>query len=584
VQPDGVVTFDSFEFDLQAGELRKRGLRMKLQPKAEAVLSLLVCNAGRIVTQEQLRQQLWPEETFGDFEHSIGVAIWKLRNVLSDRAENPRFIETIPRRGYRFIASITQIAPPPNDAKKMIAVLPFEDLGDGKDYFSDGLAEELITQIGRLNPKRLGVIARASAVRYKCSEKPLRTIAWELAVRYVATGTIRRAKARLRITAHLVRADDQSELWSESYDREVEDVIAVQVDIAERIAKALAVELLPEQQALMKRPPTRSLEAYEFYLQGRYHWSKRATPGVKVAIEYFEKAIAVDPDYALAYAGLADCYLVIGLLGEIFPAEAFGKAKQYAEQALQLNHDLAEAHSSRAFCLLQQDWDSVAAEREHTLAIKLNTNCAPAYHWYGLTLTQIGRFAEARRALEQALKFDPFSVAIQAHLGRLSYFSREFERAVAELQRAIELDRSYWPARYFLPLTKVQCGQTAEAVEDFEAMIKEREHPILLSGLAYAYGKTGKRAKSRKALDRLLAHADQRVPPYFVAFAWAGLGNADEALNYLEQAHVERHPWLFYLKSEPAFDSLRSHARFADLLQRIFPQERAMAQSASRRT
>ena len=282
MQSDGVVTFENFEYDLQSGELRKHGLRRKLQAKPEAALSLLVRNAGKIVTQARLRQQLWPEETFGfDFEHGISVAIWKLRTVLADRAKNPRFIETIPRRGFRFIASISKVATPTDDEKKMIAVLPFEDLGElGKDYFSDGLAEELITQIGRLNPKRLGVIARASAVRYKCSEKPLRTIAWELAVRYVATGTIRRAKARLRITAHLVRADDQSELWSECYDREAEDVIAVQVDIAERIAKALAVELLPEQKALLERPPTHSLEAYEFYLQGRYHWSKRATPGV----------------------------------------------------------------------------------------------------------------------------------------------------------------------------------------------------------------------------------------------------------------------------------------------------------------
>jgi len=569
--PDGVFAFGTFELDLQTGELRKRGLRLKLQSKPIAVLSLLVRNAGQLVTQEELRKELWASDTFVDFEHSLGVAIWKLRNVLGDDADNPRFIETLPRRGYRFLAPVREAQQEGADAKKVVAVLPFDDLGrPADDYFSDGLAEELITQLGRLNPRRLGVIARNSSLRHRGGEMPVKKIAEELVAGFVVLGTVRRDASRLRITVQLVSAKDEVQLWSGSYDRVAKDVITVQIEIAEQVARSLAIELVPETKTPRPARIPSSLEAYELYLQGRHHWSKRTTPSVLIAIEYFEKAIAADPNYALGYAGMSDCYLVLGLYGESTPAESFGRAKQYAQRALGLDDALAEAHSSLAYCLVQLDWDGRAAEHEHLQAIELNANCAPAHHWYGLTLMQLGRFPESLRSLRRAQELDPFSVAVQAHLGRLSYFSRDFERSLAELQRAVELDPNYGAGRYFLGMTLALCGRNREAIAELETLAETSKHPIPLAGLAFAYAKAGKLSAARQTIDQVESLLPQRrVPPYFLAMAWAGLGKAAEAIPWLDIAFTERSGWMFYLQMDPAFDAVRADRGFADLVERM---------------
>ncbi|PYX97521.1 MAG: hypothetical protein DMG63_14300 [Acidobacteria bacterium] len=485
------VAFGTFEFDPRTGELRKRGIKLGLQPKSAAVLSVLVRHPHELVTREHLRIEVWGLETFVDFENGLGNAIWKLRQHLGDKADNPLFIESIPGKGYRFIADVHPVIPNPN-SRKVIAIRPFEDLDNRQsdDYFVAGLTEELITQLGRLNPKRLAVVA------------------------------------------------------------------------------LLMVELLPVKKEHGRIQWTESLVAYELYLQGRYHWNKRVPKSTFTAIEYFQRAIAADPEYALAHVGLADCFGVLGFYGELAPADAFGRAKQHASRALALDDCLAEAHSCLAFCLLQFDWDWNAAQHEHLQAIQLNSNCAPAHHWYGLTLTETGRFSDALRSLIRAKELDPFNPAIEAHIGRLAYFCRDFERSLKEVERAVELDRSYVPGRYFQAIAMVQKGNGGDAINQFEGLVTEfYEHPILVSGLAYAYGKGGKRAAALKAIDRLQALARKiRVPPYFLAFAHAGVENSVAALDYLDRAKVERFAWLHYLKMDPVFDFLRSNARFDELM------------------
>jgi TolB-like protein/tetratricopeptide (TPR) repeat protein len=541
-------------------------------------LTLLVRRAGELITMEELRKAVWAADLYGDHEHRVGVAICKLREALSDSASSPRFIETLPRRGYRFIAPVSS-AHQATGSKRMIAVLPFDDLGrHDDDHFADGLAEELITQLGRLNPQRLGVIARSSAVRYRAGEEPVvRAAADELGAHFVVLGSVRRDANRLRITARLVGAEDQSQLWSETYDRVAKDVITVQIEIAEQVARALAIELVPENRTPRPRRLASSVEAYEFYLQGRYHWNKRTTRSVLIAIEYFEKALAADPEYALAHTGLADCYVVLGIYGESTPAESFGKAKQYASRALELDADLAEAHSSLAYCLLQFDWDARLAEREHLRAIQLNANCAPAHHWYGLTLTLLGRFPEALSSLQRAQELDPFSTAIQSHVGRLSYFSRDFDRSLRELNRALEIDSDFVAGRYFLGMAQSQCGLHSKAIAGLKVLVAEtKQHPIPVTGLAYAYGRAGKSGTARDTIALLESlRTQRRVPPYFMAMAWAGLGMADETLQCLEQAYAERSGWLFHLQMEAAFDAVRSDRRFADLTVRVHADGRA---------
>lgn len=547
-------------------------MRLNLQPKPAAVLAILLRHAPEMVTREQLRSEIWGNDTFIDFEQGLGIAVWKLRQRLGDSAENPRFIETIPGKGYRFIAVPP---PPPPSARKLVAIAPFEDLvkRTSQDYFVAGLTEELITQLGRVNPNRIGVIA--------LRDKSVDDVPTQRGDRYLVTGTVRRDRTRLRVTAHLFDAEDQGQVWAGSYDRRMRDVIALQIELAEQIAKSLAVELIPKQKKLGTRKWTESLEAYELYLQGRYHWNKRVPNATAMAVEYFQRAISADPEYALAHVGLADCFAVLGFYGDLAPQEAFGRATQHAKKALLLDDTLAEAHSSLAFCLMQFDWDWRTAQHEHLEAIQLNPNCAPAHHWYGLTLTQAGRFADALKSLTRAKELDPFNPAIHGHIARLSYFCRDFERSLMEFERTVEIDRSYAPGRYFQAITMMQNRNAKKAVEALEALLTQYyEHPIPLSGLAYAYGKSGKRAAALNSIDRLRKlSSSMRVPPYFLAFAHAGIENSDAALDYLDQAFVERFAWLHYLKMDPVFDFLRADARFNELLRRIDPPNSAKSAS-----
>jgi TolB-like protein/Tfp pilus assembly protein PilF len=568
------IRFGVFELDLRSGELRKFGLRLKVQEKPLAILAVLLERPGEVVTREELRQRLWHADTFVDFEHSVSIAVHKLRLALGDTAENPRFIETLARRGYRFIAPV-QKTQTDSGRKRMIAVLPMENLSADpqQEFFADGLTEEMIIQLGRLNPQRLGVIARTSAMAYRHTTKSITEIGRELKVEYILEGSVRRSEKRVRITAQLVQVEDQTNLWAETYERSAEDVFAIQIDVAEHIARSLAVELLPEQRAVLARSVSASSEAHELCLKGRYHANKRIEDHYAKAIEYFSKAIEKDPQYALAYSGLADAYSLIGYYGGLSPADAYGRAKKAALTALAINDQLAEPHTSLAFVTLEYDWNWPEADRMHRRAIDLSPNYAPLTDWYGLNLMQVGRFHESLAALECAKELDPVSVIINSHLGWLYYFLRKYDQSIAILHKAMELDPSFALGSWFLAQAYLQNGDKKLALAELERTISASgTHPAALAYLAYTYSVVGRRNDAKKVLESIAAVGERRrVSPYFMAYAVAGLGDPTEVFQWLERAYEEHSGWLIYLPIEPTFDHLRNDPRFVDLMQRVNP-------------
>ncbi len=584
-----LLGFGVYELDLHAGELRKHGIKLKLQQKPLALLAVLLEKAGEVVTREELRLRLWPGDTFVDFDHSMSIAVHKVRLVLNDTADNPRFIETLSGRGYRFLAPVRRPAEGEvggkTAGKTMIAVLPFTNLDpDPKnEYFVDGMTDEMISILAGTNPQRLGVIARTSAMRYKHTDKALTQIAQELRVQYVLEGSVRRTAHKVRISASLIQANDQTQVWVSTYDRAMKDVLTLQAEVAAQIAAALAVELIPENKKRMERPATGSFEAYELYMKGRYHWSKRTEAGFKQALQFFYQAAEIDPAYALAHAGIADCYAVFGFYGFLAPREAYAKAKASALRALQLDEELPEGHSTLAFATLQYDWDWLAAEKSHQRAVALNSNYAPAHHWYGIDLTQMGRFHEALTELRQAETLDPFALAVQAQIGWLFYFARDFGRAVEQLERTVAADPNFALARYFLGMAYTQSHKHAAAVRELKEAVEQTEsHPACVAALAAALRAAGKRADAKKALLHLerLSH-ERHVSPYYRAFALTGQGEAEEVIAWLEKAFLEKSGWMLYLKIEPAFDAVRTDARIRRLLAQVDPLRGAVQGQAA---
>lgn len=566
--------FGVYELDLHSGELRKLGVKLKLQQKPLALLAALLEKPGEVISREELRHRLWPDDTFVDFDHSLSIAVHKVRLALSDTSENPRFIETLARRGYRFIAPVKSPAKETVGGKTMIAVLPFVSFDPDPDnaYFVDGMTDEMITKLAGTNPERLGVIARTSAMHYKETSKPLVQVAQELGVSYVLEGSVRRSGRKFRIGARLIQAKEQTQLWAGSYDRNDKDLYTLQAEVATQIAAALSVELIPEKRERISRPATSTFAAYDCYMKGRQQWELRTEEGFKQALQYFARAAEADPGYALAHSGIADCYAVFGFYGFLPPREAYGKAKDSAQRALQLDGGLSEAHSTLAFATLQYDWDWPAAEALHRRAIALNANYAPAHHWYGIDLTQMGMFHDALTELRHAETLDPLAVAVQAQIGWLFYFSRDFGRAIQQLTKAVTADPSFALARYFLGMAYTQAKEYGAAVRQLEEAVEQTDsHPACVAALAAALRAGKKPAAAKKALQHLEKLSGQRhVSPYYRAFALHG-GPADEIVPWLEQACLERSGWMLYLKIEPAFDQVRSDPRVEALLAQVDP-------------
>ena len=620
-----LLRFGVFDVDPKSGELRKAGVEINLPPQPAKVLVLLATRAGQLVTREELREQIWGKETFVDFEHGLNSCIKQIRATLDDHPEAPRYIETRPRRGYRFIAPVHEVSaraetsralpeglPSPRRVgarrfwiavvglvptlfaigyfarlafprhaalpadKIMLAVLPFENLtGDSRqEYLSDGLTEEMITQLGRMHPEQLGVIARTSAMQYKKTQKGMDQIGRELGVAYVLEGSLRRAGDRVRVSAQLIQVRDQTHLWAESYERDLRDILALQSDVAQAIAREIDLTLSPQQQARMAGARPIDPRAYELYSKGRYFWNKRSEGGYRRAIQYFQQAIARDSEYAPAYAGLADAYALLGSMPnvELPRSEAMPRARTAAIKALALDEGLAEAHTSLAFVQMHFDWDWSAAEREFTRALQLNPGYPTAHHWYAFWLLAHGRAEEALQEARAAQRLDPLSLIINTDVGEMLYYGRRHDEAIEQGRRALEIDSAFALAHRVLGFAYLAKRQFAPAIEELRTTARLSGGQLdLVAVLGLAYAEAGRRAEARKLL-KTLERASQQRPDlsHSIALVLAGLGEKDQAFARLEQAYQAHDGSLILLQVNPLLDPLRSDARFQDLVRRVF--------------
>jgi TolB-like protein/Tfp pilus assembly protein PilF len=458
--------------------------------------------------------------------------------------------------------------------RMMLAVLPFQNLtGDvGQEYFSDGMTEEMITQLSNLDPQHLGVIARTSVMHYKNGQAPLDQIGRELGAHYVLEGSVRRDSDKVRITAQLVQMKDQSHLWSRNYDRDLSHLLSLQGEIAREIADEIQLTLSDHNSnetvhASSSSPATYA--AYDLYLRGQYFWNKRTVEGLQQAIAYFEEAITKDPNYARAYAGLADSYALMGGYSMAPQLDFMQKARAAALRALELDEKLPEAHTALALIVQNYDWDWETAEKEYRRAIELNPNYVTAHHWYAEHLSYRGRFDEAFAESERARQLDPLSLIIAADNGAILYYSRQYDRAIEKWNAVLAMDPAFSRA-HLVRNAYVAEGRTADALADVENYHPADDTPWRWSALAYIYGRSGQRTQALRALQKL-EQINRRQPMDPAAILWAhiGIGDKDQAFVWLEKAYTEHSNTLITLKVEPGYDSLRSDPRFQDLMRRV---------------
>ncbi len=478
----------------------------------------------------------------------------------------------------------TQILPQPNTGNESatqqlssdapsIAVLPFVNMSADpeNEYFCDGLAEELINALTKI--ERLRVLARTSSFSFKGKQADVREIGQRLNVSTVLEGSVRKAGSRLRITAQLINVADGYHLWSERYDRQIQDLFEIQDEVTLAVVDALKLKLLSREKASLLKQPTENTEAYQLYLKGRYYWHQRTEEAVKKGIECFEQAIAIDPNYALAYAGLADSYSLLGLseYSALPPTEAFPKAKEASVKALEIDDTLPEAHVSLAFAGMYFDWDFLRAESEYKQALELNPKYATAHHFRALNLMAMGQADLAIAEMKKAQALEPLSLIINTNLGWMLYFARKYDQAIEQYQKTLEMDKNFYPARFRLGQAYLQAGSIEEAVEEFQQAVtlsQRKARPLALLG--YAYGLSGNRTAAERMLDELNELSKKSyVSSLEIARIYAVLGEKDRVFDCFNKAVEEREGWLIWVKLEPSFDSLRSDARYADLVRRM---------------
>jgi len=604
------LRFGEFEIDRKAEELSRNGRRVKLQRQPFLVLSHLLRAPGEVITREELRQELWPADTFVDFDHGVNEAINKLRSALGDSADSPRFVETLPRRGYRFIARVEEpgsaAAPAPKRRAllwglgaflaaavlvtvlmadrtgwfrtgeptgpiRSLAVLPLKNLsGDAKqDYFIEGITEELIARLARI--RGLRVIARTSAAQYKDTSKPARQIARELKVDALLEGSVTWSGDRVRINTRLVHGPTDRSLWADTYEREVKDVLALQDEVAHAVARRIEVELTPQDLARFTRARQVVPGAYAAYLRGRYYWNKRTPEGLERGIEHFEEALREDSRFAAAYAGLADCYAALAAYNIRPPRQVMPKAKEAARRALEIDETMAEPHATLGFVMALYDWDWQGADREFQRALELNPGYASAHQWYAVYLVAIGRVDEAIAESDRAQELDPLSLSISEGAGWLRYSARRYDEAIDQFQQTLELDPNYGQALRYLGLSYLKKGMPGEAMAALErARSALGAQTDVQADLALAYALAGDRRMAEKMLEELTRNSRANyVSPFLIASFHIGLGRVDPALDWLEKAYQERTGNLIFLNVDPLFDKLRSEPRFEKLLKRI---------------
>jgi len=477
-----------------------------------------------------------------------------------------------------FGSGVTRSLQVETEPSPSIAVLPFTNLSADKEqeYFCDGMAEEIINALTQV--EGLHVVARTSAFSFRGKQLDIREIGRRLNVGAVLEGSVRRAGARLRITAQLVNVADGYDLWSERYDRDIgelccpEDIFGIQDEISLAIVDKLKVKLLGKERAKLVKRHTEDLVAYDLYLKGRYLWNKRTEEGYQKSLEYFQQAIERDPTYALAYAGIADCYDLLGWYDYLPPKEAFPRAKAAAEKALEMDETLAEAKASLGWISVNYDWDWLTAESKYKRAIELNPSYATAHQWYAEYLSYMGKHDESIAEAKRAQELDPLSIIINNDLGQVFYYARQYDRAIEQLQKTLELDPNFIVAHFFLAFLYAQKAMYGKAIAEVQkAMdLSGGGDSLIVAQLGTIYSCSGRRDEAKKVLDELHGLSKKRyVSPFYIALIYMGLGQNDQAFEWLEKAYEERDHWLETLKVHPMLDSLRSDPRFTKLLKKM---------------
>ncbi|HKS75717.1 MAG TPA: winged helix-turn-helix domain-containing protein [Terriglobales bacterium] len=632
-RPTSVVRFGIYEIALNSGELRKAGVRIKVQQQPLRLLEILLEHPGELVTREELRSRIWPNESFGDFDQAVNVAVAKLRTALGDCADNPRFVETLPRRGYRFIAQVSvanqnqpqpsadanssvpakpeiETTPGPSKARaeklawlalglgvvalvlgltwylrlrntktvdssssapvRSLAVLPLENLSsDSQDYFADGMTDELITDLAQISALR--VISRTSIMPYKGVRKPLSQIARELNVDAVVEGTVLRSDKQIRITAQLIRAPADVHLWAQSYEGDLQDTLALQKQVARAIADQIRIKLTPRETAALNNVKVVNPEAYEDYLKGQYFANKRTPDGLKKAADYFHQAIAIDPNYALPHAGLADIYQV---------TEQPLLAREEVQKALSLDDQSAEAHNSLANVLYLYNRDADAADKEFRRALDLDHNYAPAHHWYSMYLALKGDKADALVEAEKAYELDPLSPVVGANLAKILQEAGQDDKAIEQARRTLDLEPDSAVAHAVLGIAYQDKHMYNEAIIEYKKALHLGDPTGEIRGLlGYTYAVSGNSADAERVVDELKTlWPEQSRAALDLAVVYSGLGDNQNALNWLDKAREQHVSDLIGIGQDPHFAALRNQPRFQALVHQVgLPAEHNVA-------
>lgn len=621
-----IVSFGAYEFNPYSRELRKEGMRVRLEGQPLAILEVLLERPGELFTREELQKRLWPEDTFVDFEHSLNAAVKRLRAALNDSADQPRYIETLARRGYRFSAPVggsvadresekAVLIPPEPQAQasvglgrrllwlvvvaavcvlglagwgwrlwrnrqatpalppvRSLAVLPLQNLsGDpSQEYLADGMTEELIGRLANIHG--LLVISRTSAMHFKNTQLSVPEIAKTLGVDAIVEGSVIREGSQVRVNAQLIRGASDEHIWAGEYQREYRSLLALQDEVARSIAERIEISLTPQERLTLASTHPVDPEAYEDYLKGRYYFNQRTQEAMNKSIGFFQQAIARDPSYALGYSGLADAYAMLGFRGGFPSKDALSRAKAAALKAIELDDTLGEAHASLAFIAETHEWDWATAEREYKRALELNPGDARAYHWYAGYLMYVGRFEEGIAEAKRARDLDPLSLPVNNALaGRLLAAGR-YDEALEQVQKTLQLNPHFAPAHQTLGWAYLYKGKREEAIQEFQKALQlsGTDDTDLMLDVGFAYATAGDQKEARRILAKLRSlHERGLVPSGSIAILYGALGDLNEAFVWLEKAYEERDPQLTYLKAGRRFEPLRHDPRFQQLVHRV---------------
>jgi DNA-binding winged helix-turn-helix (wHTH) protein/tetratricopeptide (TPR) repeat protein len=582
-----IYEFKGFRLEEDQRRLLYGGQAVALKPKIFDLLLYLVEMRGQLVAKEELMKEIWPDTIVE--ENNLTVSMSTLRKTLGDTPGNPEFIETVPRRGYRFLPEVIEKnsePPTTEDIQRVetettfqeelidsLAVLPMQ-IGDSDpniEYLSQGITESITDMLSRI--PRLRVLASSTVFRFIKKDVDPQAVGLQLNVRAVMTIRVNRLEDKLIVRSELVKVSDGSQLWGEQYNRSPSDILAIQHDIARAITESLKFKLSGQEQISLTKQPTDNNDAYHLYLRGRFFWKKYTKEWVLKAKQAFEQAIQIDSHYALAYCGLADTYFRLSNV-HFAPREVLPKAKEAALKAVEIDDNLAEAHSSLALVHVYYDQDWIRAEREYRRALELNPNLILAHQRYASYLTFMGRFEEALRHYETALEIDPLSLQSNMNVGSTYYLRGEYDRAVEHLKKTLELDPNYMPTHFVMGCVYIQKGCLNQAIEEFKISHKlEEQFHLAMGFMGYAHALNDERDEALTLLN-ILEDASKRmyVSPYCMLVIHLALGPEERVFELLDQLYEERNDWLVWLKVSPELKGIRSKPRFKELLKRVgFP-------------